>query len=204
MIIKLKDYERIFQIIAAVVESEEGNPAHSCIYFSLFAANILSDHFKLDAKVRCGLAVYHLGDDDEVLCFGEASDNGISGTEDGFHCWVQVDDWLLDFMAPTFRDLLRTDFTSRPKMFQKKLKDMAEHPNSMKKAGDFYFRHEQKVADTVLLPVCERLGVQDLAGLCSQWFAKSPKKIPPSAASMDQHGQTRPIRLKSVSLKSNW
>ncbi|MGX0975620.1 hypothetical protein ACSSVY_001330 [Roseovarius sp. MBR-51] len=54
MLIKLKEYERIFQIVSAVVESEGGDPAHSCIHYSLFGANILVDHFRLDAKVRCG------------------------------------------------------------------------------------------------------------------------------------------------------
>lgn len=204
MLIKLRDYERIFQIISAVIDSEDGDPAHACIQFSLFGANILKDHFRLEAKVRCGLAAYHLGEDDQVLCFGEQSAEGLAGTEEGFHCWVEVDGWLLDFMAPKFGDLMKTEFTARPKMFQKKHSEMILHPNDMAHAGDFFLRHDQELADHILTPICEHLGMQDLAGLCSQWFKKTPKTIPMSAATVDQKGKTRPVKLSSVSIKSNW
>jgi len=204
MIIKLKEYERIFQIISAVIESEDRDPAHSCIDYSLFGANILADHFQLNPKVRCGLATFHLGEDDQVLCFGEVTDDGVSGTPEGFHCWVEANGWVIDFMAPRFRELKETKFTSHPKMFQKKLSEMAQHPNDMTKAGDFFFSHEQELADSILPPICEHLVMQDLANLCSQWFKKPPKKIPVSAATVDKNGKMRPVQLKPASIRSNW
>lgn len=204
MLIKFTDYKRIFQIISAVVDSEKADREHSCIYYSLFAANILVEHFKVDARVKCGLAVYHLGDDDQVLCFGEAIGGKVTATPAGFHCWVEVDGWLLDFMAPTFCGLKKTSFTLQPRMFQKRHSDMADHPNDMVGPGDFFLDHDQEIADTILKPVCERLGVQDLAHLCSQWFKKVPKKIPSTAATVDQNGKTRPLSLRPVSLTADW
>lgn len=152
MLIKLKDYERIFEIISGVVESEDGDPAYACIYYSLFGAAILVDHFELDAKVRCGLAAYHLGDDNEVLCFGELTDAGVTSSSEGFHCWVEADGWLLDFMAPNFGKLKNTYFTARPKMFQKRLSDMAGHPNEMSHAGEFFFHHNPELSKKILSP----------------------------------------------------
>lgn len=204
MLIKLKDYERIFQIVSAVVESEGGDPAYACINYSLFGANILVDHFGLAAKVRCGLAIYHLGDDHQVLCFGEETPLGITSTNEGFHCWIEAEGWLIDFMAPKFGILKKTEFTRRPKMFQKPVSDMAEQPNHMTHPGDFFFMHNPEVSDSILTPIVKKLGIQDLSHLCSQWFKKTPRKISMSAATVDQTGKTRPISLKAVSLKSNW
>ncbi|MYM57368.1 DUF2026 family protein [Thalassovita mangrovi] len=204
MLIKMKEYERIFQVVSAVVESEEGNSAHACIQFSLFGANILVDHYGLEAKVRCGLATYYLGDDDHVLCFGEETAQGIAGTQKGFHCWVEANGWILDFMAPKFGDLMKTEFTATPRMFQRKKSEMKEHPNDMAKTGDFFLHHDQDLADAILTPICEHLGMQDLAGLCSQWFKKPPKKILPSVATMDQNCKIRPVNLKPVFIKTKW
>ncbi len=204
MLIKRKDYERIYQIVSAVVESEEGDPAHACIHYSLFGANILVDHFGIDAKVRCGLATYHLGGDHQVLCFGEETPLGVTSTQAGFHCWVEADGWLLDFMAPKFGELKKTEFTARPRMFQKRASDMAEHPNEMTKAGDFFLTHNPDLSESVLIPIVEHLGIQDLAKLCSQWFKKTPGRIRTSAATVDQNGKMRPVTLKAISLRSNW
>lgn len=204
MLIKLRDYERIFQIISAVVESEEGDPAHACVHYSLFGANILVDHFKIDAKVRCGLATYHLGDEDQVLCFGEETPSGVTSTGDGFHCWVEADGWLLDFMAPEFGALKKTKFTSRPRMFQKRISDMAEHPNNMKGAGEFFLSHNPELSDKIMMPIVETIGIQDLAKLCSQWFKKTPKKIQTSVATVDQNGKVRPVKLKAIRINSSW
>lgn len=204
MLIKLKDYERIFRIISAIVESEDGDPKHACVQYSLFGANILVDHFKLDAKVRCGLATYHLGDDDQVLCFGEKSSSGIMSTNEGFHCWVEANGWLLDFMAPKFGQIKRTGFTAQPRMFQRRVSEMTVHPNDMTRAGDFFLMHNTELSDSLLMPIVEHLGIQDLARLCSQWFRKAPKTIPITAATMDQNGKMRPVTLKAVSIKSNW
>lgn len=204
MIIKLKDYERIFQIISAVIESEEGSVAHACVHYSLFGATILGEHFGLDAKVRCGLAIYHVGDDGELLCFGERMASGIISTSEGFHCWVEADGWALDFMAPNFTLLKRSKYTSRPKMFQKKLADMAQSPDEMTGAGQFFLMPNPELLSSMLKPVVEHPGIQDLAGLCSQWFKKTPKNIPSSAATADQNGRIRPISLTPVRILSRW
>lgn len=204
MLIKLRDYERTFQIISAIVESEGGDPTHACIHYSLFGATILVDHFGLDAKVRCGLATYHLGDDDQVLCFGEKKPSGIMSTNEGFHCWVEANGWLLDFMTPKFGEIRKTDFTARPRMFQRRLSEMAGHPNDMTHAGDFFLMHNPELSESLMMPIVEHLGIQDLAKLCSQWFRKTPKSIQATAATVDQNGKMRPIELKAVSIRSNW
>lgn len=204
MFIKLSDYKRIFQIVSAVIESEDGGHAHACTLYSLFGAHILADHFGVDAKVRCGLATYNLGDDDQVLCFGVNTSSGLTSTKEGFHCWVEANGWVLDFMAPEFVALKKTEFTASPRMFQKRLSDMVEHPNDMTRAGDFFLAHNPDLSESVMMPIVERLGIQDLANFCSQWFKKTPRKILTSVATEDQNGKRRPVTLKEVSLRPDW
>ncbi|TQS72979.1 DUF2026 domain-containing protein [Rhodobacteraceae bacterium] len=190
--------------MSAVIESEGGDPAYACIYYSLFGANILVDDFGVDAKVRCGLATYHLGDDHQVLCFGEVTHAGRTSNGEEFHCWVEAEGWLLDFMAPNFGTHKNTAFTARPKMFQKRFADTAGHPDEMSHAGQFFFKHNPELPETLLRQLIEHQGNQDLANLCSQWFRKTPEKMQTSVATTDQNGKIHPVTLKAVSLRSNW
>lgn len=74
----------------------------------------------------------------------------------------------------------------------------------MTKAGDFFFYHDQELAEKLLLPICEAPRMRDLARLCSEWFRKSPKKIPMSVATLDQNGKLRPVTLKLARFRTNW
>lgn len=204
MLIKLKDYERIYRIISAVLESENPDQQHSCISYSIFGAYIISQHYNVQPQIRCGLAAYYLTHEDDVLCFGEKTDRGVASGEDGFHCWVEVDGWAIDFMAPQFSKLINGNVKVDSKMFQKRLEAMVNDVNEMARPGDFFLRHSQDLAEEVLFPRCEHLGMQDLAKMCSEWFKKCPKKIHDSAASMDQKGNRRDIKLKSIYIRSRW
>lgn len=204
LLLKISDYQRIFQVISAVIKSEESDPSRSCICYALFGAAILQQHYKLEPKIQCGLAAFHLGGDHDVLCFGEATENGLTATTNGFHCWVEVDGWIIDFMAPAFDIKNHTEFTSEPRMFQRRTLEAFENPNEMNKAGDFFLWHNQEVAEELLVPYCEHLGMQDLAKLCADWFKKPPKKILSSVATRDQNGKIRPIKLEAISLRKNW
>ncbi|QEE34534.1 DUF2026 domain-containing protein [Octadecabacter sp. SW4] len=204
MLIKRNDYERIYQLIAAVVESEDGSPAHACMNFSIFGAHILAEHFKLSPSVKCGLAAFHLGGDNDVLCFGELRDEGVTFSEDGFHCWIEADGWIIDFMAPQFAVLSDSTDAAEPRMFQKKSDLMALDPSEIRSKGDFFLKHDQYFAESLLMPHIERPDIQDLAEICSNWFRKTPLKIPQYIATMDKGGRRRDIVLKPKKLRSNW
>ena len=89
-------------------------------------------------------------------------------------------------------------------MFQKRVSDMAEHPNDMTRAGEFFLTHSPDISQEILTPIVDHLGIQDLANLCSQWFKKTPRKIRTSVATADQNGKIRPVTLKPVKIISNW
>jgi hypothetical protein len=138
VLIKLKDFERIYKVINAVVINEGADPSVCCIFFSYFGSQILSDHFKLNAQPRAGLALYRVGGENDVIVFGEETENGFTGEEEAFHSWIEVDGWILDFMAPAFSQLNNCRSSVPPKMFQKPLEKMSSSPFELVEPGDFY------------------------------------------------------------------
>ncbi len=204
MIIKLRDYERIFQIVSAIIDAEGEDVAHSCVYYSVLSSSILEDHFRKRATVRCGLAIYHVGGEGELLCFGEKMSEGITATENNFHSWVEVDEWIIDFMAPNFGFIHNTEFTKRRKMFQKRKSQMTMDPREFKEAGQFLLRSNPELERIIIEPTLGHPGVQDLRAICSQWFKKTPQKIMDRISITDQAGDIKNIDIGFTKIESNW
>jgi len=204
MLVKLKDYERIHRIISSLARHEGNDPAYSCMWFSVFGAHILQHHFKAKPKVRCGLAAYYVGGENEVLCFGELTETGVTGALGNFHCWVEVDDWVIDFMAPAFPALLAPSMIIRPLMFQKRASEMATHINDLSHPGDFFLLPTDGLTEERLKQFWEYPIYGDLAEICAQWFSKSPKKIRPEIGMLDNFGKQVAVSLTGPSVRGRW
>ncbi len=141
-LIPLKDYERIYKTIYSVLMSEKADITKCCLHFSLFGTFILKSHYKLDAKSVVGIAGHRVGNDiKNVLMFAEVIETRLACTENGFHSWIEVDGWLIDFMAPLFPKLMIAGGCQEPceaKMMQKRLDRKVNSPNVLKSLGDFY------------------------------------------------------------------
>ncbi len=204
MLVKLKDYERIYQIIASIVKSEGVDPAHACTFFSVFGSHLLTSHYKIEAIPRCGLAAFYVGGQHEVLCFGNLTERGVSAQGENFHCWIEAGDWLIDFMAPEFPKLFKTEFNITPKMFQKRKTDMVSDVNNMAKEGDFFFAQHPELAVQRLSQFWEKPVYGDLAEICTAWFKKYPKSISPNCITSNGKGSYTDVKLSGVSVKSRW
>ena len=140
MIIDSTEYERIYKIINSMVLNEGLSPDVSAILFSFFGAQILKKHYDLNALPKAGIAAYQLGD-------GEGS-KVVADETQSFHCWVEVDGWLIDFMAPCFSTLTPVNENGlkiQPRMVQKPLSNMSDSVSELKKAGDFYLEANHAV-----------------------------------------------------------
>lgn len=204
MLVKLKDYERIHRIISSIARHEGNDPAYSCMLFSVFGAHILQQHFNVEPKVRCGLAAYYIGGKNEVLCFGERTENGVTGVLENFHCWIEVSGWVVDFMAPAFPALLGPDTPLEPKMFQKRQSDMVTDINDLKVPGDYFLWPADDLTEDRLKQFREYPIYGDLAQICTQWFTKNPKKIRPKIGVLDNKGKQVTLSLSGPSVKGRW
>lgn len=199
MKIKLKDYERIYKTINAILLNENADPTGACTFFSFYGAYILREHYKINAQPVAGLCLYHMGGDDNVLTFGKQENGYLVSDINAFHCWVVGDGWLFDFMAPSFSDIfLSKGISLQSKMIQKPLSSMANSVNDLKKEGDFYFEPDDDVMKNRMGYLSSSLAYSDLADICKQWYKKPPKKM----ASKIQIGDTKG-NLNSVSLTGN-
>jgi len=204
MLLKLKDYERIYKVVNSVVKNEGADPSICCIFFSAYGACILSKHYNLNAVPKAGLAAYHIGGNNDALVFGEKHQGYFSGEGEAFHCWVEVDGWVIDFMAPAFSELNGGKKSIPSKMLQKPLTEMAASVHELRKTGDFYLESTTKSTEKHLKILSTSMAYGDLANLCVQWFKKYPKKMPKTIIIGDNKGNQNSVSLTGNSIAGEW
>lgn len=202
MLIKQTDYHRIYRVINSLLVNENADPATAAMYFSTFGAFILKQHYKLDAAPKGGLAAYNL--DGKVILFADHREDGfVTGAGENFHCWIEVNGWAIDFMAPTFSESAK-ELSIPAKMFQRPIAEMATSINNLERSGDFFYRSEPEATARRFADWRKHAMIGDLATVAAKWFRKSPKQIPASISVEDQRGAMRSILLAGKPLVGAW
>lgn len=200
MKITLPDYFRIYSVIHSVLLSENADTDRSCLFYSYFAAYILKEHYKMPAKVYSGFAAYHLGLEN-ILAFGDVEGNELLSSTDKFHAWVEVEGWLLDFMAPEFPNILKKSnptYQVPRKMMQKPMSSMAENGDDMKKAGDFLLIPNLEVTQYMASVITSKPAFIDLLDICSRWYNKKQSKMSKCIQILDGRGNVRSVTLSGI------
>ena len=201
-LIPFKDYRRIFNTIFSVLLEEDVRINHSCVNFSVIGSLILREKYKLDPKVYMGIAVYMIDhNNNNLLTFAEKSENQLIFTENGFHSWIVVNDWVIDFTAPLFPSMIKENFengTCQSKMFQKPLNSMCASVADLKSNGDYFIQEDISLADYMMNLFTKSRINMDLAEICCHWYKKPPSKMKKTITISNGVGH-----LKQVSLKSN-
>lgn len=199
MIINPTEYERIYKIINSMVLSEGVLADVAGILFSFFGAQILKNHYDLNALPKAGVAVYQLDNDDgSKIIVDEAT---------SFHCWVEVEGWFIDFMAPSFSAF---DITTEnglkvdSKMMQKPLSSMSASIEELKQAGDFYLAPQNAILADKYSVIKNTPVFGDLADVCSHWYNKPPKAIIDNMVIEDQDGALTSIALQGELVVGCW
>ena len=202
MLIKQSDYHRIYRVINSLLLNENADPATASMYFSTFGAFILEHHYKVKAKPKGGLAAYNLGG--TMLLFADHRDDGhVTGAGENFHCWVEAEDWVIDFMAPAFPQAAQS-LSVPAKMFQKPLSSMASSINDLSQSGDFFFKHEADAMAKRFADWRKHGMIGDLASIAAGWFRKSPKQMQSDISVIDSNGKSRTIPLVGNMLIGSW
>jgi len=206
--IPLRDYERIFKTIYSILKSEEADIEHSCVYASIFGAHIIRSHYKLEAKVHAGIAAYKLGaGDDDVMVYAERKEGEVFCSDAGFHCWVEVNGWLIDFMAPLFPDMikrLRKELVLKPLMMQKRLDKSKKSIGDLVEVGDFFLETDINKTHEIIDNFSEKRANSDLMEICENWYKKPPKKMIKKLPISDGKGYTNEVSLIGRSLEGVW
>jgi hypothetical protein len=207
--IPLADYQRIFRVLKTVFDQADINTAHSAIFFSVAGAHLVEHFYKKRCQPVAGAAYYKLDDEaGSVLSFADQNknhDNASSGT--GFHCWVMCDDYIVDFMAPLFRESLQsrgvTGNCSR-KMFQKPRSSMVDSRLLLRNPGDSYLLPNVDLTRQILEGFFSTTGNQDLLDVCTHWYKKPPKDMPRQLSVTDNEGAVSEMTLSDLTLVGAW
>lgn len=164
MLLNISDYQHIFETAHAMLNAEGANTTKSCVFYNYCGAYILNHHYGLNAKAYSGFAAYHLGVE-QILGFGTIVDGELVSSEDAFHTWIEVDGWLIDFMAPEFPIVMSNFGVQTPiprKMMQREIAQMTYNPDEMIAAGDFMVFPDVKVSNAIINHIESKSAVVDL------------------------------------------
>lgn len=196
-IIPFADYSRIFRVIYSVLEGR-AHTHRACIFFAVAGAMLLRHHYKVKALPVAGAAAYMVDDKTSLVAtFGKIEDDMLVATPNAFHCWVQCDDYAIDFMAPVFRENLQAAGISHAtprKMFQRPLAAMASTADELTGDGAFSLFPDRESTQAMVQNFEATASSGDLAKICTHWYRRPPKRI---AETMDiANDLEKVIRLK--------
>ena len=195
-------------MIYTILLNEKAKMNHSCVYFSIIGAYILHEHYKIDAKVSMGTASYLLDKEKmNVLAFAEKNGDNFICTENGFHAWIEANNFIIDLTAPLFPKMIRSiDPTAhcKPKMFQKPLNEMCESGLDLKSDGDFYHGRDMVFSDGMVDHFMSSPFNTDLVRICCNWYKKPPQKILKTIKIGDNHGNINDLNFQSYKITGSW
>jgi Protein of unknown function (DUF2026) len=204
LLLTLPEYDRIFKVIYSVLDGRANTP-HACMFFSAAGALLLNKHHKIPAKLVAGAFLLQTGQDAAIFIGGK-NGNEIVSSETEFHCWIQTDHHIIDFMSPIFKESFKDSSMKTPiarKMFQRLLQDESPSINEMSRSGDFYAIPNIDVTENLVDKITRKLTIMDLLDVCDTWYEKYPKKVPDMVL-LDDLGQVHKLELKGPAIVGAW
>ena len=206
--VTLPEYQRLFRTIHAVVANEQGDPAKACLFFAVAGAYVLKRHHKLSSACPvAGVAGYNLRTPTNFsIVFGKSESDTLVSDTNTFHCWIEVDGWVIDLMAPLFDDMAPAERKGAviPRfMFQKPV--IADVKTiSLDTPGAYLHLPNDRLTTDLMQGFTEKPAHSDLVRVCDQWYVRPPKKIAPSIGISDQTGQAKEVFLSPVRIAGVW
>ncbi|MBC3911396.1 DUF2026 family protein [Undibacterium umbellatum] len=205
----LPEYERIFRVIHAVLLSEGADISKACVFFSIAGAYILDrDYGFKSAMPIAGVAGYNLRiKSNQSLVLGTVESGIFASSDENFHCWIELDDWIIDFTAPLFNsmvDRIRANEIIQPKMFQKENSKTVKVLGDLNVAGAYFHWPSPSLTNLILKNFSQLQGNSDLVKICADWHKKPPRKMPDFINVSNQFGELNKVTLSKLSLAGAW
>jgi hypothetical protein len=177
----------------------------------------MHEHYQLDAKVICGSGAVMLDPKTETVLswFNHNPDGSLTTGAAAFHAWIECDGWLIDLMAPNYREALIGakfgDPTKAPSpqavprlMLQKPRMWTEGALDDMKKAGDCVFVPDGEVTKSVIDRAFESTEFEDIINIALAWHRPLPKKMEQAITITDNLGEITTIPLIKRELVGGW
>jgi len=220
-VIPMLDYVRIFRVMRAVMGSNAVDSDEACLFMSMSGAAILKHFYKKNARVLAGSAFYLLNAEPRTLLAmtksaGNSMNNSIVESDrSGFHCWLESDDYVIDFQALVFSEAMarRKSRVRVPRqMFQRRKTAMSASPDALESAGDFYLQPNIALTNELVRAFFGNAAQLDLMRGCMTWFTRPPRKISNamtmrrngSSGGVEGKGETYEMLLGDIEVTGAW
>lgn len=207
-LIPLTDYSRIFRLIFTALEGGRAKTNRACVFFAMAGAAILRKHYKLNAFPVSGAAAYTLNAKTGfVAMFGAFENDRLTASPEGFHCWIECDGFAIDFMAPIFRENLRSSGLVLPvprRMFQRPLDAMASHEGQLVSDGSFCLIPDSERSQRMIENFNAVQMNGDLANVCLHWYRRPPKRIAEFFDVADETSAVTRLELHGPEIDGVW
>ncbi|MEZ5386133.1 MAG: DUF2026 family protein [Prosthecobacter sp.] len=199
------DYQRIFRTIYSVLANETIELTKACVAINTIGASILNKFYGFDARPFAGIAGYCVKPESVILF--ATKDNGVLKADDGgFHCWIETEDWVVDFTTPLFQKLVEGSAIPDPgsKMMQRKYLSAKQSPQELVSAGDYFIHADIEFTKHALKKFASKQGHHDLINICLNWYQKPPRAMMDSIGIGNEKGEVREVKLSRFSVIGEW
>ncbi|UQY83676.1 DUF2026 family protein [Ralstonia pseudosolanacearum] len=209
-------YSRIHSICASLLAHFGQDNGTRCLFFAICGAAILREHYGMAARAVCGsggVVVHRHEGAPLITAWGVATPDGRAiATPDHFHCWVECDEWVIDFSAPTYGLGLELSSAAKDvalpptprKMFQKPVAQVGGRFDQLTRVGDAALWPDQSLTGELVGKAIAPPSVASLVRLACVWHQPVPDAMPASVAIMDDRGTVSEIPLIEPELAGAW
>ncbi|MDB6119523.1 MAG: hypothetical protein JWO08_3304 [Verrucomicrobiaceae bacterium] len=206
-LISRADYQQIFRTIYTVLAHENVDLTAACVGFNIVGAVILNEFYKIVARPMAGIAGYCVNSEPRsVVMFASDVDGILVPTDGGFHCWIETEEWVVDFTTPLMPLIVkgRSLPDPGPKMMQRRICSAKETPEDLDRAGDFFVHPNQSFTNHTLEQFAKVPFHHDLISICRQWYKRPPRQMRPIIGIGDQNGKVSEVSFSRYQVVGEW
>ena len=199
------DYQRIFRTIYSVLVDETVDLTKACVAINTIGASILKQFYGLDAHPFAGIAGYCVKPE-SVILFATNRKGILEADDGGFHCWIETEDWVVDFTTPLFPKLLEGSAMPNlgAKMMQRRYVSAKKSPQELVSSGDYFIHADIDFTKHALTKFASKQGHHDLVNICLNWYERPPKAMMNSIRIGNEKGEIREVLLSRYEVVGEW
>ncbi len=205
--ISIEQYNLIYRVVSSVGSKFSHGAGSSCQFYNVTAAYLMKSLFNIEAHPIMGAAFILLNENRFILSFAEKEGDKFYSGPNGFHCWVETENSILDFTAPEYSETAACKQHGQvipQKMFQQDKDSMSTDPYSLNNVGSFYFCGNEKLTEHLINKINSIPAYRDLAEICRHWCEEIMKNNITTLQIMDDLGRPTNLNLISSNLDEAW
>lgn len=197
-----QEYERIYQVIHAVLEDRANTP-HACMFFAIAGSFILNKHHGIAARPVAGAFLLCVDSTPSVLSIGKSEGNLISSDQNNFHMWVQTQNHVIDFMSPIFLESVQARLDVPRRMFQRRQDSESPSIDDLSSHGDFFTLPDPDLSEHFVDAFMDRPSHVDLLLAVDAWYKPHPTPLE-SMALLDNYGKVEQLKVVAPKVDGGW